>query len=331
MNKKRLLATMFLIFSVCFLTISAQSVQKAQVNDILKDPNAYNQEEVEVSGLVIQYIEATEQTTSHYYLKDDFGAIIKIHTAESKPETNEKYTVRGILYIEASTLLPFISEKSKIKIAKEGDLPVTDISPALTSVDEPATEDMEFNWWKKNWLLLVIIGSAFLLLVLLIVLLGRKGKAEELYTPEPVNKPSQIAPEKLDFPVTRESLKTMVIPSTVPKTMKFIPGELEVITGEDKGRIIRIGGYPTEEGSIVTIGREQVTGPRDFAHIQLKERTISRRQAELILKDGKLYLKNLSETNFTKLDGKDLPPNTSAPLSPGSIMTFGEVEMKYKL
>jgi len=81
----------------------------------------------------------------------------------------------------------------------------------------------------------------------------------------------------------------------------------------------------------VTIGREQITGPRDFAHIQLKERTISRRQAELILKDGKLYLKNLSETNFTKLDGKDLPPNTSAPLSPGSIMTFGEVEMKYKL
>ena len=121
MNKKRLQTTMLLIFSVCFLTLSAQNVQKAQVNDILKDPNAYNQEEVEVSGLVIQYIEATEQTTSHYYLKDDFGAIIKIHTAESKPETNEKYTVRGILYIEASTLLPFISEKSKIKIAKEGD------------------------------------------------------------------------------------------------------------------------------------------------------------------------------------------------------------------
>ncbi len=331
MNKKRLQITILLIFSVCFLTVSAQDVQKAQVNDILKDPNSYNQEEVEVSGLVIQYIEATEQTTSHYYLKDDFGAIIKVHTAESKPETNEKYIVRGILYIEASTLLPFISEKSKVKIEKEGAVTQDAISAPVTPVEDLIPEKTGSDWWKENWLLLVIIGSALLLLILLMLLLGRKRRADVLYTPEPVNKPSQIPAEKQDIPVSRETLKTMVIPSTVPKTMKFIPGELEVITGEDKGRIIRIGGFPTEEGSVVTIGREQVTGPRDFAHIQLKERTISRRQAELILKDGKLFLKNLSETNYTKLDGKDLLPNTSAPLSPGSIMTFGEVEMKYRL
>jgi predicted component of type VI protein secretion system len=113
--------------------------------------------------------------------------------------------------------------------------------------------------------------------------------------------------------------------------MKFIPGEFEVITGDDKGRIIKIGGYPTEDGSIVTIGREEVTGQRDFAHIQLKEKTISRRQAEIILKDGKMYIKNLSQTNYTKLDGKEIPPNTSSELNSGSVITFGEVEMKYNI
>jgi pSer/pThr/pTyr-binding forkhead associated (FHA) protein len=138
-------------------------------------------------------------------------------------------------------------------------------------------------------------------------------------------------PEPNDSPVAKDILKTMVIPAASSRTMKFIPGEFEVISGDDKGRIIKIGGYPTEEGSIVTIGREEVIGPRDFAHIQLKERTISRKQAELVLNNGNLYIKNLSQTNYTKLNGKEIPPNTSSELLPGSVITFGEVEMKYRL
>lgn len=104
-----------------------------------------------------------------------------------------------------------------------------------------------------------------------------------------------------------------------------------MITGDDKGKKIKISGYPTEDGSTVTIGRESVTGPRDFAHIQLKERTISRKQAEIIFKDGKLYIKNLSETNYTKLDSKEIPPNTSLELKPASVITLGEIELKYNL
>lgn len=108
MNKRHfLLFVNICVFSVLCIysqngsvtNMSTQNTQIVQIKDILKNPIPYNQEEVEVSGLVIQYIEATKKTTSHYYLKDDYGAIIKVHTAEGKPETNSKYVVRGVLYI----------------------------------------------------------------------------------------------------------------------------------------------------------------------------------------------------------------------------------------
>jgi len=313
---KKIYSLLLLVIISSSLNLLGQS-KVVQIKDILKDPTGFLQEEIQVTGLVIQYVEATEQTTSHYYLKDDYGAIIKVHTAESKPETNVKYKVTGILYMDAATSSPFLSEKSKSRI----DDVVTPPPPPPLPVK---------TWWEENWLLAVIIGSGILLIILISILLGSRKKSHPVPPIQTGVKPSVTGPEKQDSPIQRDNLKTMVIPSSGPKTMKFIPGELEVITGDDKGKIIKIGGYPTEEGSIVTIGRDQVTGPRDFAHIQLKERTISRRQAEIILKDGKLYIKNLSETNYTKLDGKDLPPNTSAELKGGSVITFGEVEMKYK-
>ncbi|MBN1187437.1 MAG: FHA domain-containing protein [Bacteroidales bacterium] len=302
-----------LLVNICItfiLCISAQNTQVVELKDILKNPAAYNQEEVEVTGLAIQYVEATEKTTSYYYLKDDYGAIIKVHTAESRPETNVKYNVKGILYIDSDTELPFISERSKSEVV---------------IIHTPIKRK---TWLEENWLLVVIIGASALLLILISILLSKRKKGE---IPESLETGVKSSLDGMDLSVQKDNLKTMVIPASVPKTMKFIPGELEVLTGDDKGRIIKIGGYPTEEGSIVTIGRERVTGPRDFAHIQLKERTISRRQAEIILKDGKLYIKNLSETNYTKLDGKEIPPNTSAELNAGSVLTFGEVEMKYKI
>jgi pSer/pThr/pTyr-binding forkhead associated (FHA) protein len=312
MNKK----IFVFIGIICVFSFSVIFGQEkvSQVNDILSDPSKFLKEDIQVTGLVIQYVEGTEKTTSYYYLKDDFGAIIKVHTAEGKPETNVKYNVDGILYIDPVTELPFISERSKSR----ADVDI--IKPPLHIP----------TWWEKNWLLVVIIASAVLLFSLILLLFGRKRNTEPDAI-KPIDNIQDINFEKNEPPILKDNLKTMVIPSTAPRTMKFIPGEFEVITGDDKGRIIKIGGYPTEDGSIVTIGREEVTGQRDFAHIQLKEKTISRRQAEIILKDGKMYIKNLSQTNYTKLDGKEIPPNTSSELNSGSVITFGEVEMKYNI
>lgn len=288
-----------------------------RVLDINNNPTGYKGEVVTVTGLVTQYIEATAKTTAYFLIKDDYGATIKVNTAESKPETNNKYTVSGILYFDESLQIPFISEKSRVKI--EPDV-------VVVRGDNYTNHPTE-TWLEKNFLKLIIGVSALLLLVLVIVLISRRKPKEENRTIQPEVKQQSPLEKMTSSP--KEDLKTMVLPAASPKTMKFIPGELEVLTGEDKGRIIKISGYPTEDGSIVTVGRESVSGPKDFAHIQLKERTISHKQAEIIYKDGKLYIKNISETNYTKLDGKDIPPNSVSELKSGSIITFGEIAMKY--
>lgn len=290
-----------------------------RIKDILSNPSGFKGELVTVSGLVTQHIEASERTTASYLIRDDYGSVIKINSADSKPETNKKYNVKGIVYFDESLQLPFISETARTKI----ETPVV-YQPVETN---PVAEK---SWITKN-LLFIILGTAGLLLIILAsILLIRRKRANSVKTYQHETKLSKPFYERT-MPASREDLKTMVIAASSPQTMNFIPGELEVLTGDDRGKTQRLSGYPTEEGSIVTLGRESVSGPKDFAHIQLKEGTISRKQAELIYKDGKLYIKNLSETNYTKLDGREIPPNTSLELKPSSVITLGEIDLKYNL
>jgi pSer/pThr/pTyr-binding forkhead associated (FHA) protein len=115
--------------------------------------------------------------------------------------------------------------------------------------------------------------------------------------------------------------------------MRYVPGELVVLSGEDRGKSFKIAGYPTSEGSVVTIGREPVTDERAFAHIQIEERfhTVSRKQAELIWKEKKLFVRNLSDTNPTQVNGIEIKPGKKVQLKPGAVMRTGELEFEYKV
>ena len=311
MKFKRSISLLVLFLFVISLTNTF--AQTILVKDILNNPSKYDGELVEVTGLVIQYVEATERTTAHYLLKDDYGAVIRINTAEGEPETNTKYNATGILYVDKMTNEPFISEKSRVKIP--GDQPANVIIQQKT-------------WLEENILLVIFIGSAIILILLIIIFVNRKSSGSSGKEKTYVHK--ERNPDQEPQPTPREDLKTMVVPKVSQKTMKFIPGEFQVLSGQDKGKNLKIAGYPTSEGSVVTIGREKVTGPRDYAHIELKEKTISRKQAEIISRDHSLYIKNLSETNFTQLDDEDIPVNQMKELKSGSVIGLGEVEIKYK-
>ncbi|HEX2869108.1 MAG TPA: FHA domain-containing protein [Ignavibacteriales bacterium] len=146
--------------------------------------------------------------------------------------------------------------------------------------------------------------------------------------------PEKTAPERKTASELYEAdFRTIKIVPPAPQTITFIPGQLEIISGEDKGKSFRIAGFPTAEGSVVSIGREVVTGEKAYAHIQLNEkfRTVSRRQAELIYKDHKLLIRNLSETNLTQVDGLELQPGECAELKPNAKIRTGELEFQYKI
>ncbi|MES3630578.1 MAG: FHA domain-containing protein [Longimonas sp.] len=122
-----------------------------------------------------------------------------------------------------------------------------------------------------------------------------------------------------------------------PKTMKFIPGKLVIISGPDKGREFRIAGFPREEddGNVVTIGRADVKGERAFAHIQLGDtyRTVSRIQAEIIQKtsDNEILLRNKSTTNPTRVNEEEVPPEETVELQNEDTIQMGELVLQYEV
>lgn len=128
-----------------------------------------------------------------------------------------------------------------------------------------------------------------------------------------------------------EEFKTVKIAASTDKTLKFIPGQFIVLTGKDRGKPFRVSGFPTPEGHVITMGREPVEGDRAYAHIQLDVQTVSRQHAELVYKDRKLFIKNLSETNPIQVNNEEVPVGIEKELELDSELRVGEIRMKYIL
>jgi hypothetical protein len=304
-----------LIFALVRESAAAQYAPTT-IESIVISPDKYSSAAVEVTGQVTLFAPAASSSTSHYLLKSESGSVIRVNTTEGAPDIFKKYKVTGIVYIDPVTKVPFISEKTRVR----ADLP----PPVEKTQDVKETNLLEDYWW---------VGAIVLVAAGIFVFLITRKKAPVPAKPpaEPEQPPVEPAAPPPPTYVPPSDLKTIRITNPSLKTMRYVPGELVLATGEDKGKAFKFAGFPTPEGSIVTIGREPVTGERAYAHIQIDEKfhTVSRRQAELIWKDNKLYVKNLSETNPTTVNGAELKPGKMVQLKPGSIIRTGELEFQY--
>jgi hypothetical protein len=128
-----------------------------------------------------------------------------------------------------------------------------------------------------------------------------------------------------------DEFQTVKLSPSSDKTLKFIPGQFILLSGKDRGKPFRVAGFPTPEGSIITIGRDPVEGERAYAHIQLAVQTVSRKHAELNFRSGKLYIKNLSDTNPIEVNDEEIKVNEEVLLPLDSEIRLGEIRMKYIL
>lgn len=201
--------------------------------------------------------------------------------------------------------------------------------------DQTTSEIVELNAEPlKNTLLYLIIGAIIILIILLVYSISRRKK-EIIFDSGPATMPGKSTQEfKSVAPVFTDDkdFKTIKITkSSPPATLKFIPGKLVITDGVDEGKELKIAGHSSPEGSIVSIGRKEVSGEKAYSHIHLKENTVSRDQAEIIYREGKVFIKNLSQTNFTELNGEELTPGQMKELKDGSKIKTGEVEFTYQL
>lgn len=336
--------------------------KKIAIEEITKNSRSFSSQAVEVEGIVTQYVPSTSSTTSYYMISGQFGGSIKVNTSSTAPELFKRYRVTGTVYIDPSNSEAFISERSRSSLepastsaASEGTDPlvillvVLFVLLAAIFIYTQISRRRERNYEEVIYALPLTPQSETMHIP--DTREPEKPVAEKYEPPqakprmEPViEKPSpgMEMPPRTEVPKTEKKIqapffdsdfRTIKIVPAAPQTITFIPGVLEIISGDDTGKSFRIAGFPTSEGSIVSIGREVVTGERAYAHIQLNEkfRTVSRRQAELIYKDHKLFVRNLSETNLTQVDGVELKPGECAELKPDAKIRTGELEFQYKI
>jgi len=324
------LLSLLIVISILFLFFTESLIaQVTTIETIINNPKNYEGNEITIEGLVTQYVHG-KGATNYYLIKGDYGGIIRVNTSEPAPETNQKYQVKGIVYIDRINSTAFISEKSKSLLGVTTTPP-----PTVTPPVEQQQEEMPLDEEKENVLLYILIAALVVLIGAFIFYQLRKKSSAEIISEEITTGRKPVQPLKDHEEAepkfsTDTDYKTIKIVTSSPKTLKFIPGRLVITDGADKGKEFRIAGYPSPEGFIISIGRKEVKGDRAYAHIQLKEMTVSREQAEIIQRNNKLFVKNLSETNYTQLNGSELNPGQMGELSPGSTIRTGEVEFQYK-
>ncbi|MEM4325842.1 MAG: FHA domain-containing protein [Candidatus Pacearchaeota archaeon] len=317
--------------TIILLTIISFHVyaQLTPVESIIAKPQDYIGSTVTTQGLVVIY-QKGYGNTNYYILRGNYGGLIRVNTAEKSPDINKIYKVEGIVYYDVNTRSPFISERKKYLLEEKNQEEKLVQSEQISKMQSSETQKKEGGQQ--------LIGLAILLIILLSVYLFTKQKqliksSGAISSGVPNINTSQIeySHEPLYEKIPEYEFKTIKIATESPKTLKFIPGKLTIISGDDLGKSFKIAGYPTNEGNIVTVGREEIRGERAYSHIQLIQKTVSRKQAEIIQKGDKLYIKNLSETNPTQVNGVELKPLEKSELNPGDILRFGELEFKYEL
>ncbi len=299
----------------------AQTLTK--VRDIRANPRGYANEVVTIEGFATQWVESTATTTSFYFLKDDWGGVIKLRTSREKPMVGTRYRVTGPVGIDVAQHNDvFISEEMRIEVRDESAPQAPAVAAPIvvpTEMPEPAPGGLS----KESVILIVAIVAAVALLIGLVAWLARSrrqapptGLGDDLGSGLPSAVPE--APPQI---VEGRTIKIFAPP---PGTLKILPGRFEVVAGDDtvkEIRFYRVKGQSTPE---VTFGR---AAGAPFTHVQLKPMTVSSRQAKLTFINNQWILTNFASeaSNPTRVNGMELPAEGQAALKEGDRIEMGEV------
>lgn len=132
-----------------------------------------------------------------------------------------------------------------------------------------------------------------------------------------------------DDGTARAPVDRQVIQFNLPTegTLQFLPGRLEIASGQERGREIRFVRLPGPNGTEFTFGRSE---GELYKHIQLRDQTVSRQHARMRFHEGRWYLLSLSHTNPVIHAGRALAVGEEQLLDDGDRIEMGEVLCTFK-
>lgn len=321
----RVLIALFPIVLLWGLEVEGQ--QTTRVEDIRTNPRAHVNETRQLEGTVDRFVDMGTATTHAYYLEDDFGHQLRVLTTSSPPDRGERVRVRGVItldeqgnpYLQAGQASVLVDEEEVVAAPAPEPSP----SPPPTSAESGGTGVDP---------LLLAFGGGFLVLIVVMLFVLMRGQREPELAPAAASAGGGTAAPPA--PSARQEVapddgdafdgKTVKFTAPPPGTMKLLPGRLEIIGGDDKGREIRF----LNQGSRVpriTFGRSD--GPA-YKHIQLKAPTVSREHARMTLSGKTWNIENLSTTNPVRVNGHEIPSDGQT-LDGGEEIDMGEVKFRF--
>ena len=346
----RVVLMMIVFISISYL-LYGQGIANitTTIDEVMANPGGYISTIQTINGLVDSYI--YDDNGSYYIFKSDYGNPIRV-LSEDKPETNRKYTVKAFVYVDKQNNMVMLIEKARWSIDKlecqycgKKFNTEEELDNHLVSIHKVTCPKCGAVFYSQNeleyhiktehptkWWLYAIVGLLIIILIIILILQKLQKKKNEEITDTGGGEIISTDSGAETIKTTADSdFQTIKFAPQIPDTMVFIPGKLEIISEVDTGKSFRIAGYPSPKGNIVTIGRESVSGDRQYSHIQINKKfgTVSRKQAEIREKDGKIYIKNLSNINLTQLNGRELAEGEMPELQIDDIIRTGELEFKY--
>jgi hypothetical protein len=266
-----------------------------------------------VTGYVTQHVETLSATTRFYYIKDDWGGVIKVRTSKDRPPVGRRYRISGPVTVDTRFWVgePFISEETREEATvepppKPGEpLAPPRVASGTRPLEPAGTKPVSAGWWKTNWwiVLLTCIVLASLPLSAWLFYIGRSPRPAKAHT---------------------GTIKLEVPP---PGTLKILPGWFEVLAGDDTLREIRFFKPKGWGKAEISLGR--ATGPK-YRHIQLDHGTVGSRQAKLIWEGEQVRLVNYGVVNPTRIGERDpMGQEESVVLKDDDEIEMGVLKFRY--
>ena len=106
-------AVMVLLFCAAGLLAQADHLQPTRIAVIKADASSYVNEVVRIDGFVTRFVDSGSKSTSFFYLKDDWGSVIKVRTSKEAPSVGKRYSIAGPVGIDPRSDDLFISEETR--------------------------------------------------------------------------------------------------------------------------------------------------------------------------------------------------------------------------
>ena len=358
---KKIVCTLSVVLILVFVAAGLAQVnalQPMRISLIKANAAGYLNELVRIDGFVTQFVDTGTKSTRFYYIKDDWGSVVKVRTSKQAPSVGKRYSIEGPVGVDPRTKDLYVSEETRAELFKgvepwinmeQRDIasPPRDAATAqekATTTQTAASETAGASATAKApagtttgiasppterstpTLMYVAIGGAALIILALGLFLAFRSRSDDQLTND-----FSIATAAVEAPPAPEQViegKTIKLHAPPPNTVKLLPGWFEVVSGDDVVKQIRFYKLGGEHGAETTFGRAL---GRPYAHIQLKATTVSSRQAKVTFDNGSARLTNFAsnDSNPTNVNGRDLAVNESVPLRESDRVEMGEVSLLF--